>query len=104
MHSDAAQAHGSAPMREIDWRKAHDQVLIKPIADTVGQWSRMLKPRDMLEAVKSDVHAFVTSGNMRPLRAFDPRHGTLANWLSRIAHASATQRLHAVTNIPVESE
>src|SRR5262245_61769318 len=64
-----------------------DEPLTRRIEATIGRWSRMLRTREVIEAIKSDVHAYLISDGMRPLRAFDARYGSLADWLSRVAHA-----------------
>jgi hypothetical protein len=81
-----------------------DELLTKRVESTIGQWSRMLGTTDMIEHVKGDVVGHLVSNRMKPLRGFDPRHGTLANWLSRIAHASAMRRLQSLTNVPDDEE
>jgi hypothetical protein len=112
---------------EIDWSKADDHALVggmladdegawleflgrfdelvtKRIGVTLGRWSRMLRTTDMIETIKSEIHAYLVSCNMRPLRAFDSRHGTLAAWVSKVAHQSAMRRLQALTNITDDDE
>jgi hypothetical protein len=76
-----------------------DEQLTQCIGSTIDGWSRMLRTRDLVEAVKNDVHAYLTRGDMRPLRAFDLQHGTLAAWLSRLAQAHAIRRLQLLTSI-----
>jgi hypothetical protein len=76
-----------------------DEQLTRCIGSTIDRWSRLLKTRDMVEAVKNDVHEYLNGSDMRPLRAFDLRQGTLAAWLSRLASASAIRRLQQLTNI-----
>jgi hypothetical protein len=81
-----------------------DVLLTKRIEATIGHWSRMLQTPEMIERIKGDVQSFLVENSMEALRAFHPRHGTLANWLSRIAHASAVRRLQTLTRIPDEDE
>ena len=129
MREQTAQAvPAKAPVRvEIDWSKADDHALVggmladddwawleflgrfdelitRRIEATLGRWSRMLRTADMISTIKSEIHAYLTTNKMKPLRAFDPRHGTLAAWLTKVAHQSAMRRLQALTNVTDDDE
>lgn len=125
MREKAADAAGAnAPARpQIDWRYADEQTLIRGMLDKdefawleflgrfdelftkrikmrIGRWSATLRSTDLVEEIKGDIHNILQAeGTMRPLRAFDARHGTLSSWLSRIADHATMRRLHAMTSL-----
>jgi hypothetical protein len=125
MQANAARAvRAMAPFCvRIDWRRANDRFLVrgviandddatleflarfddlltKRIRGTLARTSFALATADMIEQIKNKVFAHLMGDDMRPLRAFDPRRGTLANWMSRIGHACAMRRLQELTTPP----
>jgi hypothetical protein len=128
MREQAAPAAGAnaSARHPIDWRYADEQTLIRGMLDKdefawleflgrfdelftkrikmrIGRWSATLRSTDLVEEIKGDIHNILQAeGTMRPLRAFDARHGTLSSWLSRIADHATMRRLHAMTSLDDE--
>lgn len=101
----------------IDWAKTDDQTLIAAILDrdnlvrsdrawhelftrydatinkrlrwTVGNCARMFRASDTFQDVKAEFFAALVWKDSYRLRAFDPQKGSLAAWLSKIAHQTA---------------
>jgi hypothetical protein len=122
MQEQAANAaRADAPARpEIDWSFADEDTLIRGmIRDEDAAWlefmsrfdllittrvERVLVKRghrlpwtDLVDTVHGDVTDFLHGLKMEPLRGFDPRHGTLAAWVGRIADQLTGKRLAELT-------
>ncbi|HXF35166.1 MAG TPA: hypothetical protein VN603_11400 [Candidatus Acidoferrales bacterium] len=127
MHTQAAEAaRADAPAcPKIDWSHADDDTLVRGllkkddfaglellyridaltterIQKAIRRRSRMLCSTDLVDDIQSDVAAFVEGDNMRPLRAFDARHGTLASWLCRVADQMTMRRLQMMVMLDDE--
>jgi hypothetical protein len=77
-----------------------DDLFTKRIKLRIGRWSATLHSTDLVDDIKGDIHSFLQAeGTMRPVRAFDARHGTLSAWLTRIADHATMRRLHALTSL-----
>ena len=105
---------------EFNWKFADEDTLIRGmIKKEDGAWlefmgrfdllittrvERILVKRshrrpwtDLIATVHEDVTDYLYCVKMEPLRAFDPRHGTLAAWVSRIADQLTMKRLAELT-------
>lgn len=125
MHEQAAVAAGAkaSARSQTDWRYADETTLIKAMLtkndpawleflrrfDTLlteriqmrmARFNPTLRSTDLVTQIKEAIHdTLEDGGQMRPLRGFDARHGTLSAWLVRIADHATMTRLHELTNL-----
>ena len=52
---------------------------------------------DLVAQIHQDVTNYLDGSKMEPLRGFDPRHGTLAGWVGRLADQLTAKRLDELT-------
>ena len=122
MQEQAAKAaRTDAPARpEFNWSFTDEDTLIRGmIKKEDGAWlefmcrfdslitmrvERILAKRghrlpwtDLVAMIHEDVTDYLYGIKMEPLRAFDPRHGTLAAWVARIADQLTMKRLAELT-------
>lgn len=82
----------NGPRSDRAWRellKRYDPTINKRLRSTVGNCARMFRASDTFDECKAEFFAALLWNNCYRLRAFDPKKGTLAAWLSRIAHQTA---------------
>jgi hypothetical protein len=108
---------------KVDWRSADEQTLIRGVIsgddwawlELTNRFESLLKARikfrmskvhptlqsaDLIEQIVCDIEETLRDGGkMRPLRAFDARHGSLSVWLCRLADHATMRRLLDVTTL-----
>ena len=122
-HAATAARVDAPACPKVDWKVADEQALIRGVI-TGDDWAwleltrrceslltaritfRMskvhptLQSADLVEQIMSDIEETLRDGGkMRPLRAFDVRHGSLSVWLCRIADHASMRRLLDVTTL-----
>jgi hypothetical protein len=81
-----------------------DALTTERIERAIRRRSRILCSARFVDDIQSDLADFVESDNGRPLRAFDARHGSLAEWLCRVADQMTMRRLQMLVTPNDEEE
>lgn len=82
----------------LEFLGRHDELLTQQIGAALAKCSRALRTADLITDIKGDVEGYLSDDGMRALRGFDPRHGSLSAWVTRIAVQSTLRRVHTLTN------
>ena len=73
------------------------------VATTIRRVSGDLCMRETIEEIAMDVEMRVTS-KRQTLRTFDPKRGTFADWVGRIAEQVTMARLHELTSLDSDDD
>ena len=83
------------------WRelfKRYDATINKRLRSVIGNCSRAFRSSDTFEEIRAEIIASLLWNDMRKLRAFDPKKGTLGALLSKITHHAAIDYLTKLVN------
>lgn len=78
--------------------KRYDATINKRVRSVIGNCSRAFRSSDTFEEIRAEIIASLLSHDMRKLRAFDPKKGTLGALLSKISHHAALDHLTKIVN------
>ena len=84
----------------MEFLRRFDTLLTQRIQLRMARFNPTLRSTDLVAEIKEAIHGTIEDGGqMRPLRGFDARHGTLSAWLVRIADHATMTRLHELTSL-----
>ena len=83
---------------QLEFIRRYEKLIDDRVAATIRRASGGLCTSETIEEIASAVETRVTS-NRQTLRMFDPKRGTFADWLGRIAAQTTMARLHELTSL-----
>ena len=84
----------------LEFLRRFDTLLTERIQLRMARFNPTLRSTDLVAEIKEAIHGTIEDGGqMRPLRGFDARHGTMSAWLVRIADHATMTRLNELTSL-----
>ena len=81
----------------LEFMSRFDSLITARVERVLVRRGHRLPWTDLVTRIHGDLTAYLEGVHMEPLRGFDPRHGTLANWVGRLADQLTVMRLDELT-------
>lgn len=101
---DLALAQAMADNIDLAWRefyRRYVQLIDKRIKWVAKKTAQRFKTSETILDIRAEVYSAFLVNDRSRLRAFDPKRGTLASWIGRIAHQTAVNHLKKEVRRPL---